>query len=215
MRKILVNDLTNIAEFMYDVAVDGCSDVSFVCLYADAVWVLKYLLGFDDITALSVEIVPEELCGYGKEYVITLDEDLNLLCEYAYGEKNYIPFWSDCVLVADDCNKEVLESVECDEVYLVAYKANTHKDDMPDCDGNCECCEFADENKSDDEDELVSESKSESSQISRTKDGRIAGFTKSWSDTDKDGITYYSSFSHYSDNEESVKKIARDFGINV
>ena len=45
-------------------------------------------------------------------------------------------------------------------------------------------------------------------------DGRIAGFSTSWTN-EKDGETSYSSFSYYGDNEATVKRLAREFGINV
>lgn len=55
---------------------------------------------------------------------------------------------------------------------------------------------------------------SESTYVSRDKDGKPLGFTKSWS-TSEDGITCYSSYSHYSNDVEMLKDIASKFGVKL
>lgn len=64
------------------------------------------------------------------------------------------------------------------------------------------------------EEDLVS-TKNESVTLSKGKDGVVHGFSKRWSNSDEYGNTYYSSYSHYSSDENMVKSIAKDFGINI
>lgn len=215
MKKLLVDDLYEIADFMYEKATDGCM-TSFVGLYDDIVWVIKALLEFEDVCIFDIEINSYEMSGYDKEYLVTLTDEMNVWCEKTYevDSGEYIYYETGCLLIADDCNKEVLSDAYVDDAYLVSYDFD--ENDELECDGNCDCCEYANQGElNENSEELVDESKNEYTHISKTKDGKLAGFSKSWSDTDKDGFTHYSSFSHYGTNEDTVKKIARDFGINV
>lgn len=214
MIKFFIEEMYDVAEVMYNKIVQGLQDVTFVGTYEDAVEVVGSLLAFDGVQLYQVQIEPEDWDGYDKEYLVTLDEDLNIWCEKAYRKDSgsYVYMWSSCILVADDCNSFVLKELDADEFYEVSYDLDGN-DDI-DCDGNCECCRFGEK---DEDEELLSESdsKNEYTNISRTKNGKVAGFTKSWSTVDNNGTTHYSSFSHYGDNEEVVKKIAREFGINI
>ena len=71
-----------------------------------------------------------------------------------------------------------------------------------------------DEDCCDDEDNSLDTNESESTHVSRDKNGRVLGFSKSWS-TLENGVNRYSSYSHYSDNFDDLKKLARDFGVEL
>ena len=66
----------------------------------------------------------------------------------------------------------------------------------------------------DDEDNSLDTNESESTYVSRDKNGRVLGFSKSWS-TMENGVHRYSSYSHYSDNFDDMKKLAKDFGVKL
>ena len=189
MKRIFVNDVLDIADIMHENIYEGCKIVSFIGLYEDAVPVVQKLLNYNDTVIGFMCLEPD----YDKEYLISLDENMYLYCEKAYQEEynRYLYICSDLVLIADDCNSAVLKNIESSYVREVSYKPE--EDDL----------------------DLVSESKKGYTHVSRTKEGKIAGFTKSWSDTGKDGATYYSSFSHYGSNEDFVKKLAKEFGIKL
>ena len=191
MKRIFIDELTDIADIMYENINDGCEMVSFIGLYEDAVNVIEKLLNCYD-SAISLVIIEP---NYDKEYLVTLDKDMNIYCEKAYQAEygQYLYICSDCILIADDCNSAILKNIESKNIYEISYALKDN----------------------DDEYDIETNFTSESSHISRTKDGKIAGFTKSWSNTDKNGINYYNSYSHYSSNEEIVKKVARDFGIDI
>jgi hypothetical protein len=189
MKRIFIDELTDIADIMYENINDGCELVTFIGLHEDAQNVVKNLLNYDDST---ISLVTIEL-NYDKEYFVTLDKDMHIYCEKAYQVEydKYLYIGSDCVLIADDCNSAILKNIESKNVYEVSFDS---EEDGFDTEMNY---------------------KSESSHVSRTKDGKIAGFTKSWSNTDKNGVSCYSSYSHYSSDEELVKTIARNFGIDI
>ena len=190
MERIFIDELTDIADIMYENICEGCEDIAFLGLYEDAAIVVKELLAnYDDTSAYVLSIDPD----YDKEYIITLDSDMNVYCEKAYLKEynKYVHFISECILVADDCGSEALKNAKAKNIYVVSYELDNEECDM------------------------IASSKHESEHISRTKDGKVAGFTKSWSNTDANGIHYYSSYSHYGNNEDAVKRLAKEFGINI
>lgn len=214
MKKINIENIYDVSDFMFDKVSNGCRDVTFVGLYEDAVKVVKGLLFYDETNAYQISIEPEDWNGYEKEYFVTLDDEMNVWCEKAYsmGLGSYLYSETGCALIADDCNPDVLKGLCSDEIYEVGYDDVDIEDyEFDDCNGCCECCDCNEEA----DEELLTDSKSESAHISVTKDGRVAGFSKSWSNTDVNGMSYYSSYSHYSSNEDSVKKLAREFGIDI
>ena len=220
MKRLFINDISEIAEFMYGKVCGACEEASFIGLYDDAVDLLKELAHMEESYIYQVEIEPEDWDGYDKEYLITLDADFNIWCEKAFRQETgkYISGMYDCVIIADDCSRDSLCEVDDDCIYVASYNLNNKMsdEDIEGCDGNCECCKCHEiEEKCDSDDELMTDSSSEYYNISRTKDGRVAGFTKSWSNTDTNGINYYSSYSHYGNNEEAVKRLAREFGIKI
>lgn len=193
MEKLLINNISEISDEMYERIEDGYRDVEFIGFYEDTIAVIKGLLGYDDVNLYQVYVEPEDWDGYDKEFIVSIDDERNIWCEKAYQDKHnrYIESCSDCTFIADDCNSAILNNIESYEIYEVSY---------------------------DTEEETFSpimESKNESHHISRTKDGKVAGFTTSWSNTSKEGVSSYSSFSYYGDHEEAVKRIAREFGIDI
>lgn len=48
--------------------------------------------------------------------------------------------------------------------------------------------------------------------ISKKDDGTPTGFIKSWSTT-KDGMTSYSTYSHFTDNVDQLREVAESFGV--
>lgn len=81
------------------------------------------------------------------------------------------------------------------------------EDDL-ECTCDCEDCSSCSERTDLDINE------SESTYVSRDKDGTPLGFSKTWT-TVEDGIHCYSSYSHYSNNLDILKEIASDFGVRL
>ena len=221
MKKFHIEDLYDVVAFMYKkVHEDDVYGVSFVGFYDDVVLVLKRLLGIENVEIGMVNIEPEELDGYDREYTLTLFDNFEIWCDKSYDEENnrYLFDETSVLLLADDCSAEILSSFDAEDVYVVYYEEDSELPfvDVPDCNGDCEHCEFNVEDK----DEVVDEketsvSNSEYTNVSKNKDGQVTGFTKSWTTTDESGVTTYSSFSHMSSNEADVRKLAKDFGIKL
>lgn len=226
MKKISVNDYYDIAEYMYIKNNNGNNDVMFVGLYEDAAGVLKELLCFEDTVAYNIELEPESIDYYDLEFYVSLDEDLNVWCDKAYSRENKIYLYteSDCVLIADDCNYDVLDRIGCDEVYEVSY--NFEDEDFEDvdyksedpCDGNCKCCGLDCRPEPDQvmnsEKESNLDSSTTTSRVTVDEKGNIRGFEKTWS-TKSENMTYYSTYSHYSNDQKMIKKLMESFDIKI
>lgn len=201
MKRILIEDLGEIACHMYDSIVDdGLNDVTFVGYYEDTICLVKELLMFDDVEIHQIEVEPVERDGYDMEYYVTLDSELNVWCEkaYSFNHDRYLYNETRRLFIADDCNSAILKEIDCDknDMYEVSYYLD---DEDPDCDGNCVCC------NSEDNHEVVT-------RVAVDDTGKLRGFEKSWS-TKEGNMTYHSTYTHYSNNTELLKQLMEDFDI--
>ena len=201
MERLLVEDITNVAELMYDMVADGYDDISFVCKYEDATHLIKELLmSYDETNVYQVSIETIDWDGYDKEYIVTLDGDMNIWCEKAYQEEynRYLFITDECVLVADDCNSKILDSIDSDEVYEVGYNLDNEEE----CHCNCENCKC---NEESDKHEVIT-------RVATDESGKVKGFEKSWNT--KDGsINYHTTYSFYSNNDSMLKDMMKNFDI--
>lgn len=196
MKKILIEDMIDVCNFMYDKIENGYASVSFVGKYEDARVLIKELLIDNDETFITcADIEPNGLYSYNKEYIVSLDNEMNVWVEKAYDEddKCYIWVGDDCVLVADDCNSALLKSIDSKEVYEVSYDL----DEPYGCDENCKHCS--------DGHEVIT-------RVATDDNGKLRGFEKSWS-TEEDGIHYHSTYTYYSNNEDMLKTMMNNFDI--
>lgn len=202
LKDLVFTDVSEVAEFAYKKAYDlediGCVQV--VGFYEEISDVLKEILQYDEVSVGNIELNSDDWNGYLKEYYLTIDEDMVVCVEPGYyAEKEiYLQYEAETLIICDDCNSVIIKNNmhEGAESYCYRY------DDDCDC-GCCDCCECDNDSQT-----------GESTYVSRNSDGRVTGFSKSWSDM-TDGVSYYSSYSHYSDNEESVRKVAKEFGIDL
>lgn len=194
MEKILIDDLIDICNIMLDKVEAGYESVSFVGKYDDVKVLIKELLLSDDETFISLaDLEPDGLYSYNKEYIVSLDNEMNVWIEKAYDEDDECYIWigDNCVLVADDCSSAVLKAIESKEVYEVSY------DEPCECCGSCECCP--------DSQEVVT-------RVATDDSGKMRGFEKTWT-TKSDGMNYHTTYSFYSNNESMLKDMLDNFDI--
>ena len=202
MKKIIIDDLSDIAFIMYEkVQEDMCIDATFVGLYDDAIAVIKELLMYDEVSIYDVTIVPEEMDGYNKEYYISLDKDMNIWCTKAYNVEDncYIYDETDCLFIADDCNSVILKQMGYDKTnaYEVSYGLD---DETCECDGNCACCGLTDNNQG------------TITRVATDDSGKLRGFEKTW-ETKDGNMNYRTTYSFYSNNESMLKDMLNNFDI--
>lgn len=205
MKRILIEDLGEVACHMYDSIVDDrLNDVTFVGHYEDAICLVKELLMFDDITPYNIELKPFESDWYDKEYYITLDKELDIWCCKAYNSEHdcYLYAETGRLFIADNCNSAILNEIGCDEddIYEVGYNLD---DEESECEGNCACCNCNDDN--DDNHKIIT-------RVAVDDNGLIKGFEKTW-ESKEGNMTYYSTYTHYSNNTELLKQLMENFDI--
>jgi hypothetical protein len=177
---------------------EDSEDVAVVAKYPEMREIIKELLciGYD---LHFCDIEDEDYDGYCDEYICTI-YDNQLWIEKMMRKNGYLKDDSNVIYLLDNCSSKVIPQITSKNIFEVSICDN----DDSECDGDCENCDCKD----------LDTDSSEYTHISREKDGKIAGFTKSWSDT-KNGISYYSSYSHYSTDEDALRKVAEDFGIRL
>jgi hypothetical protein len=191
--KIIIEDISDIASMMKEAIDEGKNKVAFIGLYFDSISLIKELCMFDEIDIEQINIEPQ---GYEKEWVIILDSNYNIKCRKLYIDEKYKSFNSDIVFIADDCDKGCLEG-NIKEIYQVGYNF-----DNEECDGNCEYCNIG-----------VNDFNEAITRIGRDDEGKIRGFEKSWESYD-DGLHYHSTYSFYSDDEDMLKEMLKNFNNN-
>ena len=205
MKELVFDDASLVAEFAYKKAYElediGCVQV--VGFYDEISEVLKEVLKYDETTVGNIELNSADYSGYCKEYYLTIDEDMVVSVEPGYYEEKeiYLQYEAETLIICDDCNSIIVKKNLHDNPKTYSY---SYDDDC-----ECECCDCEDGENGENDIQT-----GESTYVSRNIDGRVTGFSKSWSDI-VDGVSYYSSYSHYSDNEESIRKIAKEFGIKL
>lgn len=205
MKKLYFDNYEDFSEMVADKfeeikEIDEYADLSIIANYEDTRELIRELvmLGF-----LPTDLILHDRAnGYKGEYIITLVNikgDDELWCEPMKKETGYIDNCSVITFVLDDCSSKVISYCDSEEMYEVVIGCK--EDEECECE-ECSCGSSLDTNNS------------ESTYVSRDKDGTPLGFSKTWS-TDEGGIRCYSSYSHYSNNLHILKEIASDFGVRL
>lgn len=184
---------------------DSYNDISIIAKYEEAREIMRELVAFG-YTPCGIELREPEWGGYNDEYILSLanlDGEDEFFCEPMCRDGHYIVDESTVIYVLDNCSSKVVSLCRGEEVFEVCVGCDFCEDDDEDerCCASCAGLAL-------DVDESVS------THISRDEDGIPVGFTKSWSTTE-DGMSCYSSYSHYSNNLDMLKEIAADFGLRL
>lgn len=194
MRTLYFNDITELCcaiSDKHDSLNNEFDDISVIAKYDEAKEIIKELLCIGH-EIISININREEFDDYCDEYIISLNFD-GVWCEKFKQDNGYIHDDSVITFVSNECNSACLPCVESKIVY--AFEIDEDED------GDEECTD-------------LDTSDSESIYVSRDKDGIAHGFSKSWS-TMKDGVTCFSSYSHYSSDVDGLREVAERFGIRL
>lgn len=224
MKRLFFKDVHELSDKMiYDV-LEGSECVSVVCRYELATALLSELIQ-SDIPIGQIDISDYEWSGYDREYMITI-MDGNIYCNQAYGRKKdgyfkdeYIESFANVTYIHQDCNSKILKYIDCDEIYEFSiYDVDDFDDFECDCfkcrHDECLCDKCSDVDGEDDDDGTILHC-SDSSTISKDKNGKPTGFTRSWSITDEDGTYQSTTYSYYCSDEDMLRKAAKNFDVEL
>lgn len=225
MKKLFFEDIYELSNNMIHDLLRGSECVSAVCHYELATVLLSELIQ-SDIPIGQIDISDYEWSGYDREYMVTI-MDGNVYCNQAYGRKvdgyskdEYIESSSDIVYVHQDCNSKILKYIDCDEIYEFSiYDVDDFDDFECDCfkcdHDECLCDRCSDEDDDNDDEDGTISYHSDSSTVSKDKNGKPTGFTRSWSITDEDGTYQSTTYSYYCSDEDMLRKAAKNFDVEL
>lgn len=185
---------------------DSYNDISIIAKYEESREIMRELVAFG-YTPCGIELHEPEWDGYDDEYILSLanlDGEDEFFCEPMCRDGHYIVDESTVIYVLDNCSSKVVSRCRGEEVFEVCVGCDFCEDDEYDDECCCASCAV----------HALDVDESVSTHISRDEDGIPVGFRKSWSTTE-DGMSCYSSYSHYSNNLDMLKEIAADFGVRL
>lgn len=169
--------------------------------------IMAELLNYEDVVLDSCIIDFDE--EYNREYIFSLSDDIHsddwhVSVEKCYNESKDIYYSTEgYVLFHEDVNSKALIDMQRNESMPLGEHDwfTVGKDE-----------ELEDSN----DEELLENDiyDSESTYISKNDDGVPVGFTKNWS-VSKNGVTCYSSYSHFTDDVDMLREIASEIGIEL
>lgn len=214
MKRMIFEDVHELATVMLYDALNLSDCVSAICHYEMATTLLSKIIQ-EDVPIGQIDISDYEWSGYDKEYAVTI-MDGNVYCSPLFGMKKkgysrdgYLGSYADIAYIHQDCNSKLLSCLEYDKAYEFAVMELDDVDDYED-DFECSCCDRC----SDSNDDIITHH-SDSVTVSRDKHGVPTGFTKSWSRDNGEGVTQYSSYSYYCNNEDLLRSLAKDLNIKL
>lgn len=204
MQRIIFDDVHELSVEMLHDAIHFSDCVSVVCHYELATAILSELIQ-SEVQIGQIDLT-NEWTGYDKEYFVYIINGC-VSCEPAFrsvsdgGHDKYLEMGADIMYVHQDCNSKILKYIDCDKIFEFTVE---EFDGFDDCEEEC----------SDDSDDIVTHH-SDSVIVSRDKFGNPTGFSKSWFRDDGDGISQYSSYSYYCNDENRLRNLARDLDIEL
>ena len=204
MKRIIFDDVHELSAEMLHDAIHFSDCVSVVCHYELATAILSELIQ-SEVQIGQIDLT-NEWTGYDKEYFVYIVNGC-VSCEPAFrsvsdgGHDKYLEMGADIMYVHQDCNSKILKYIDCDKIFEFAVE---DFDDINDYEEEC----------SDDSDDIVTQH-SDHVTVSRNRFGNPTGFSKSWFKDDGNGITQYSSYSYYCNDENRLRSLAKDLDIKL
>lgn len=133
MKKILIENYSDIATIMFDMIGEGeINDICFVGFFDDVIRILEELI-------IGASIKDMYVWDKEKEYILILDKEYNLWLEplYSKEEKTYKNINIDYILVADDCDSKLFDKLKNKRfVYEVGFEDEEETNEEPTCKEN-------------------------------------------------------------------------------
>ena len=210
MKRLVFEDVHELSAEMLHDALNFSDCVSAVCHYEIATALLSELIQ-SEVQIGQIDLT-NEWTGYDKEYFVYIVDGC-VSCEPAFrsvndgGHDKYLEMAADIMYVHQDCNSKVLKYIDCDKIFEFAVEELDGIDEDEMCCSGCADCEDTD-------DDIITHH-SDSVIVSRNKFGTPTGFTKSWFKDNGDGISQYSSYSYYCNDEDILRGLAQDLGVEL
>lgn len=156
------------------------------------------LIKFDWTSVQKIDFDEDDI----EEYMVSIDSNGYVVAMpiTTYYDKYFININVAYISMDGDIDQCIINECVNDDKEVILFG-------LSDDDCECDCCE-----KCDCKDSITT--KSNSSTVVRDEDGKLNGFSATWSDNTDDGF-YSSSYSFYSSDEKSIRELAKEFGVDV
>lgn len=134
-KELIVDDIEELVATVMSDAENIDIAYRIIAKYEEASAIVKELLQYEETSAYHLEIWDEGWDGYEKEFLITIDSTLAILCEPLYQDDDYLSYDSDKVFIMDGCSQKSVADCEDDIVTVVMYS-----DSIDECDCECKEC---------------------------------------------------------------------------
>ena len=160
-------------------------------------YIVDELFKFDWTSPKRIDFEKDDL-----EYMVSINGDGHVVAMpiESFKDKYFIDIDTVYSSMDGDVSQDIIDKCVNMDKEVVLFG-------LEDDDCECDCCGKCDCNGS-------VTTKSNSSTVSKDDDGTLNGFSVSWTDSN-DGAFYSSSYSYYSNDENTVRRLAKEFGVNV
>lgn len=206
MQRIVFKDTYDCADYVHDdYVLNDHHDILVVAKYDEIKTILCGLIHHGhEIEFAQLYDKEWNNYDYDMEYYLYLSEE-GIDVSPAFGFKTdgfkkdtYLETFADKTYIHEDCNSAIIKYIKCDDIKEFAFTG----------DDECDCGD-------EDNGGLIHDYKSESVDISRSDDGEVCGFTKSWTESNDNGFTYHSSFSFFSDDIGEIRRMADIYDVVI
>ena len=140
-------DYDSLAEEMVSV-LEEVDTVACIAKYDHAKYIISNLIKKGvDVDCINIHAA-EYGYAYDDAYLISIDDDFEIICEPLIVDGDVVEYISDVVFIHGDCNMSYLTTNWTDEPDVVAFEMDWEYEDDDDCyDEQCDCedCEYYDE----------------------------------------------------------------------
>lgn len=98
----------------------------------------------DNIDIAEIELEPDYLNGYDKEFMLSIGKDGKIWVEKSYSDynKDYLWLEDDIIFIHDDCNSKIFNKVDNEDAMIIYFDYCGEVEEFR-CNGDCAHCEFA------------------------------------------------------------------------
>lgn len=126
--ELIIDDIEElVATVMSDVE-DIDMGYRIIAKYDEASAIIKELLQYEETSAYYLEIW-DDFGGYDKEFLITVDSFLDILCEPLYQDGICLSYEADKVFIMDGCSQKSVADCDDDIVTVVMYSDSVNDED--------------------------------------------------------------------------------------
>lgn len=127
-KELIIDDIEELVTTVISEYEDIDMGYRIIAKYDEASAIIKELLQYEETSAYYLEIW-NDFEGYDKEFLITVDSSLAILCEPLYQDGICLSYDADKVFIMDGCSQKSVADCDDDIVIVVMYSDSINDED--------------------------------------------------------------------------------------